>query len=173
MDSHRLPDWTESRDQKLTEWLQDPSAVEFITLVGAFTEITDDLYDNPGNTTREETRTLNRIALYQLPLNRFFQTHLTQLTPVMVTCLNAWDAANAIEELAQVRLDPKTTVLTDTDLPWSFVLRNLFADLVVFCVHLARGQDYIDQVNMEIRQFFVMEIETLQAYADELLQEEE
>jgi len=90
-----------------------------------------------------------------MPLNPFFEKHKHRLIPVIVTGINAWLDANALEKG------------TDNDKVFAYVLRDWYAELIAYVIYLTRGRDYMRSVSMQVRNFFTHH-ETLEQYREAL-----
>lgn len=149
------PAWREIRNAKLDEWVQDSDACRFLRTYGDICEVFDDLWDGDKPVTKDDlARTLFN-ALVELPLNSFFAQYRGNLVPLIVTGINAWLDANALEKG------------TRNDRVFAYVLRDIYMELIAFVIYVTRGQQYMRQVSLEVRQFFTHH-ETLDEYLEQL-----
>jgi len=149
------PQWQELRNLKLAEWTQDPHAVHFVIQFGDTCELFDDLIDKDKPIPDEHVIRVLFAVLTEMPLNPFFEKHKHRLIPVIVTGINAWLDANALEKG------------TDNDKVFAYVLRDWYAELIAYVIYLTRGRDYMRSVSMQVRNFFTHH-ETLEQYREAL-----
>lgn len=147
--------WRALRNQKLHEWIGDKQAIAFLVQFGDFCEVIDDLWDGDKVVTKDDLTRILFVALTEMPLNPFFDRFKGQLVPVMVTGINAWLDANALEGG------------DDNQKAFAYVLRDWYAELISFVIYLARGREYMRSVSMEVRHFFTHQ-ETLEQYKEGL-----
>lgn len=147
--------WQQLRNQKLQEWVGDTHAVNFILALADAGELFDDLIDKDKPIDDTQVVRVLFSLLTELPLNPFFDAYKQQLIPIMITGINAWLDANALEKG------------TENDRAFAYVLRDWYMEFVPFVVYLTRGRDYMRNVSMAVRQFFTHH-ETLEAYREKL-----
>jgi hypothetical protein len=94
-------------------------------------------------------------VLTEMPLNAFFDQWKRQLIPIIVTGINAWLDANALEKGS------------DNDKVFAYVLRDWYMEFVSFVIYLTRGRDAMRAVSLDVRQFFTHH-ETLEQYREKL-----
>lgn len=148
-------EWREVRNSKLVEWIVDMDAIAFLVQFGDFCEVIDDLWDGDKEVTRDDITRILFVALTEMPLNPFFDRHKGRLIPIMITGINAWLDANALEEGGE------------NDRVFSYVLRDWYAELISFVIYLTRGRDFMRAVSMDVRVFFTHH-ETLEQYKEDL-----
>jgi hypothetical protein len=148
-------EWQQLRNQKLAEWVGDPHAIAFILICSDACELFDDLIDK--DKPLEETHVVRVLfSLFtELPVNPFFDAYKHQLIPVMITGINAWLDANALERG------------TENDKVFAYVLRDWYMEIICFVIYLLRGRAYMRQTSLEVRHFFTHH-ETLEAYREKL-----
>jgi len=147
--------WRELRNQKLVEWVGDENAVRFIINFSEACELFDDLIDQDKPLEDGHVVRVLWTLLTELPLNPFFDTYKFQLVPIIVTGINAWLDANEFEKG------------DEHEQSLAFVLRDVYMELIAFVIYLTRGRDYMREVSLEIRRFF-MHNETLEEYRRKL-----
>jgi hypothetical protein len=143
-------DWRKLRDAKLMEWLQNPDAVRFFLDLSHFVEIFDDFVDQDRPVSKKDMSTAIFSALYHIPANSFFNANRGVLLPIMFTCTNAWLDAN---ELADG---------TQSEKALAYTLKGLGVDVLLACVSITRGIDYLREVSADIRRVFMAH----QSFAD-------
>lgn len=148
-------EWRALRNEKLSEWLQDPYAVEFIVAIGNACEFFDDVVDRDKDLPPAEAYKVLLDLTTQLPFNPFFEQFKGQLVPLLVVCINAWVNANELEQG------------TDEDKNMAFSLRLSGVELVLMSIYLLRGPEYMQGVSMEVRRLFMF-YETLAEYKEKL-----
>lgn len=148
-------DWQELRNQKLQEWIGDIHAINFILAFADACELFDDLIDKDKPVEDDHVVRVLFSLITELPLNPFFDQFKHQLIPILVTGINAWLDANALEKG------------TDNDKVFAYVLRDWYMEFVSFVIYLVRGRAYMREVSMEVRHFFTHH-ETLEDYREKL-----
>lgn len=143
-------EWRELRDAKLIEWLQDPAAVRFVLDMSHFVEIFDDLVDQDKPVSQRDMTHAVFSALYHIPANPFFNAHRAVLLPVIFMFTNAWLDSN---ELAKG---------DETEKALAFTLKGLGVEVLLACVSITRGVDYLRTVSADIRRVLMAH----QSFAD-------
>lgn len=143
-------EWRDNRNAQLLEWVGDPEAVRFCLDVSQFCEVFDDFVDADVPVQQGDMALAVFNAMYHIPANHFFHTHRIALLPVMFMCTNAWLDSN---ELAKGDTSDKALAYT---------LKGLGVELVMACVGITRGVDYLRTVSVDIRRAFM----THQSFAD-------
>ena len=163
MNNFNTPEWRQARDQKLLEWTGDQAATDMILLIGHYIDILTSLHDN-----EEATQPVDLEALYQIPfislsVNPFWIIYQKQLAPLLWVQHNAWLSAGKIEEGAAVAdcETPQTSPLA-----FSFAYRFYFVELILFVIYLLRGNEYVRQVDSDVRALFMDQ--TLHEYGQDL-----
>ncbi|RBO54778.1 hypothetical protein DSD19_04535 [Rhodovulum sp. BSW8] len=147
--------WRRLRDEKLMEWICDEFAVQFIVTFSDVCEVFDDLWDGDKPVTRDDlSRTLFN-CLAEIPINPFFDRFKQQLVPIIITGINAWLDANALENGNR------------NDRVFAYVLRDWYMELIAFVIYLTRGRDHMRRVSLDVREFFTHH-ETLEEYMGDL-----
>lgn len=148
-------EWHATRDAKLMEWVGDAQAVRFIIDFGDACELFDDLIDRDTEISDEHVTRVLFNVLTEMPLNPFFDKWKRQLIPLIVTGINAWLDANALERGS------------DNDKVFAYVLRDWYMEFVSFVIYLTRGRDVMRGVSLDVRRFFTHH-ETLEQYREKL-----
>jgi hypothetical protein len=143
-------EWRSTRDTQLLEWLQNPDAVRFVLDLSHFTEIFDDLVDQDVPVSQKDLAHAVFSALYHIPANPFFNAHRTTLLPIMFNFTNAWLDSN---ELSRGNESEKALAYT---------LKGLGVDVLLACISITRGVEYLREVSAEIRRVFMAH----QSFAD-------
>jgi hypothetical protein len=136
-------EWRKLRDAKLMEWLQDVDAVRFFLDLSHFVEIFDDLVDRDAPVSKKDLAHAAFSAIYHIPANPFFNANRATLLPIMFTCTNAWLDSN---ELASGN---------ETEKALAYTLKGLGVDVLLACVSITRGIDYLREVSADIRRAFM------------------
>lgn len=142
--------WREQRDAKLLEWLQDPAAVRFYLDMSHFVEVFDDLVDQDAPVSNRDLANAVFSALYHIPANPFFHAHRVTLLPIIFACTNAWLDSN---ELANG---------DETEKALAYTLKGLGIEVLLACISITRGVDYLRAVSADVRRAFMAH----QSFAD-------
>lgn len=149
------PEWRAERDAKLAAWVGDARAVQFIVDFADACELFDDLIDRDREIEADHVTRVLFNLLTELPLNPFFDKWKGQLIPLIITGINAWLDANALENGDA------------NDKVFAYVLRDWYMEFVSFVIYLTRGRDAMRAVSLEVRRFFTHH-ETLDQYREKL-----
>lgn len=136
-------DWRKQRDAKFFEWVQDADAVRFCLDVSQFTEVYDDYVDADVVVQKADMARAVFGALYYIPANPFFNANRGALLPIMFLCVNAWLDSN---ELAGGNGSEKALAYT---------LKGLGIEILLACIGITRGTDYLRTVSADIRRAFM------------------
>jgi hypothetical protein len=148
-------EWLIQRDQKLTEWIEDSSAVEFVRILGMSTELFDDLVDQDKPVSEKQIFNLIFSLWVDLPFNSYWNAHKHFLMPVLFMSINAWLDANVLEKGER------------SDRAYAYVFRNLTLQILPMVVFTLHGKERMREVSLEMHRFFT-EHETLDDYLGEL-----
>lgn len=143
-------EWLECRRDNLMRWLGNAEAVRFIEIYGDIAEFFDDLWDGDKEVSHDSIRRAMLEVLIELPNDPFYCRHQAFLTPLMISHIQDWLAANELERRCMEAYD-------DDDLNRSFMLRSSYVSIVQAAVYLARGQEAADFHAVEICDFFLSE----------------
>ena len=160
------PEWRDERDQKLLEWTGDQAAADLILMIGNYIAILVKLSEEPeAETPPEDLRSLFQIPFVLLPQNPFWIVYQKQLSPILWVNHNTWLDAKSMEESASVAEceNPATALL-----PFSYSFRFYYIELLLYVIYLLRGDEYVRQVDMDVRKFFSGYAKTLQEYGQGL-----
>lgn len=147
--------WRSIRNAKLNEWVKDPFAVAFILQFSDTCELFDDIIDRDKPIEDGQAVRVLFALLTEMPLNPFFDKYKAMLIPVIVTGINAWLDANDLEKGSA------------NDKAMAYMLRDWCCELINYVIYLTRGKDYMRQVSLEVRRFF-MHDESLEEYREAL-----
>lgn len=148
-------EWRAARDAKLAEWVVNPEAVRFIVDFADACELFDDLIDKDKEISDDHVIRVLFNVLTELPLNGFFEQWKRQLIPLIVTGINAWLDANALEKG------------DDNDKVFAYVLRDWYMEFVSFVIYLTRGRAAMRAMSLDVRRFFTHH-ETFDQYREKL-----
>ena len=139
--------WRKVRDAKLMEWVGDVDAVDWFLEFCQVCEVIDDLVDK--DKTVEDSNITNILfsVFVEMPLNPFFDAHKSSLCPIMLSGINAWLDANALE---QDTSDKKYRIM-------SYMLRDWYMELLAVIIYITRGRDTMRILSLDIRKFFMSE----------------
>lgn len=137
------PEWRESRNVKLREWIGDEYALQFILTIGHVAEIWDDMIDKDRIITDQEINDAFRQILVSLPMNPFFDRYKSALIPIMNVGINTWIDSNELEKRG-----------TYNDFVQAYVLRDWYVELISSVIEITRGYNYMRSVSLAIRDFF-------------------
>jgi hypothetical protein len=135
--------WREQRDAKFFEWLQNADAARFCLDVSQFTEVYDDYVDADVVVQKADMARAVFGALYYIPANPFFNANRDTLLPVMFLCVNAWLDSN---ELAGG---------SESEKALAYTLKGLGIEILLACIGITRGTDYLRTVSADIRRAFM------------------
>lgn len=147
--------WRAERDRRLAEWVGDPDAVRFIVQFADVCEVFDDLWDKDKPVTKDDLSRILFALLTEMPLNPFFDRFKGNLVPLLITGINAWLDANALEQG------------TRNERVFAYVLRDWYMEFVSFVIYLTRGREFMRAVSLDVRHFFTHH-ETLEQYLEGL-----
>lgn len=136
-------EWRDARDAKLFEWLRNEDAVRFCVDVSQFSEVFDDYVDADVVVQKGDMVRAVFNALYHIPANPFFNTNRSTLLPIMFMFVNAWLDSN---ELAGG---------TESEKALAYTLKGLGVEVLLACIGITRGTDYLRTVSADIRRAFM------------------
>lgn len=137
------PEWRAQRNAKLLEWLQNADAVRFCVDVSQFSEVFDDYVDADVAVQKNDMTRAVFNALYYIPANPFFNANRSTLLPIMFLFVNAWLDSN---ELADG---------TESEKALAYTLKGLGVEVLLACIGITRGTDYLRTVSADIRRAFM------------------
>lgn len=147
--------WRAQRDANLLKWVGDPDAVKFIIDFADACELFDDLIDKDKAIPDDHVTRVLFNLLTEMPLNTFFDKWKRQLIPLIITGINAWLDATALEKG------------DDNDQVFAYVLRDWYMEFISFVVYMTRGRAAMRAHSLEIRRFFTHH-ETFEQYQEKL-----
>lgn len=146
----------------VTHWLcNDEHAIELIRMWFEVSQTWDDLIDK-DQTTDVPDYSINRmmrLALCEIPKNRFFQYHCNELLPMVSHCVQTWMEATALE---------RSPYSNERDYAVSYIIRSVTTELLVFMAGLVGGASHRHQVAMDIRRAIYRDNESFEAYCQEI-----
>ena len=148
------PEWLQKRDEKLAEWIVDPSAVEFVRILGMSTELFDDLVDHDKDVSETQIFNLIISLWVKLPFNSFWNAHKGFLMPVLLMSINAWQDANVLEKNK------------GNDQVYAYVFRNLTLQVLPMIIFILYGEQRMRELSLEMHRFFT-EHESYEQYEGE------
>lgn len=93
-----LPPW-DGKVATINEmFLDDENAVEFMRIISRWTHLYDDLIDGDTEIDEDFVHQVMWDLMVRLPMNPFYAKHANSLTPVVVTGILNWRAANEMEK---------------------------------------------------------------------------
>lgn len=125
---------------------QDREAVEWFLALRGVLHFWDDLIDGDNLITAEQVNTNMFVALVKIPCNGFYQRHQASLSPLLVSAIANWSAANNFERQNDDRL-----------LQLAFVIRSDYANLLIHAAYLVGGYEWMLEVTPQIRTFWTSE----------------
>ena len=137
------PEWRDARDAKLLEWFGgNRSALDFITTLGAISELWDALVDWDELPPREEIDLTFWGALVELPTNEFFNAHKAKLMPLIFQAIIAWrDSVELEREGSRGRA-------------YALTLRDVHLLMAPMIVMILRGPEAARESSLEMWKFF-------------------
>ena len=148
--------------QLVSQWLlNNDAAIELIRMWFEVSQVWDDLIDKdqPVEIPDYSINRMMRLALVEIPKNRFFQYHCNQLLPIVEHCVLTWMEANQIEH---------SPYSNERDYHVSYVIRSVTTELLVFVAGLVGGPAHRHQVAIEIRRTIYRDNEDFSEYVREI-----
>lgn len=142
--------WRTIRDAKLNDWLRNPEAVQFFLDMSHFVEIFDDLVDQDVPIAKADMERAVFAALYSIPANNFFIANRATLLPIVFACTNAWLDSNDL------------AAGDETEKALAYTLKGLGVEVLLACISITRGVDYLRSVSTDVRRAFMAH----QSFAD-------
>lgn len=144
-----------TEDELYMRWMRgNESAVGFCRAFMYVIHLWDDLIDKDCERNDQDINTAFRI-LFDLPMNEFYLRHYHQLQPVIATGINAWVAANVMEQ-----------GLHDADLDVAYAVRCNILSVIIHAAQIIGGSQWAEQVAVEVWRFGMRE--SLADYKDDL-----
>ena len=147
--------------QLVTRWLcNNEPAIELIRMWFEVSQVWDDLIDHDnGNIPDYSINRMMRLALVEIPKNRFFQYHCNELLPIVEHCVMTWTEATALE---------RSPYSNERDYAVSYIIRSVTTELLVFMAGLVGGTAHRHQVAMDIRRAIYRDNESFAEYCQEI-----
>ena len=135
------------QQKKLTEKLNyflkgDIAAVHLCLNLTYIAHLWDDLFDRDRQRSGQDINDAFRIALVDIPLNRFYLEYITDLRPLIMNAILQWEDANILDHG------------NDHDQHMAFMLRASFAQIFNYCAYLVGGPDWAREVGPEMRRLY-------------------
>lgn len=145
------PQERELNDRKLEFIINEAAggnmeAAEYLALLAAWARVTDDVYDEYENVSRNNALTAIEIAFVRIPNNKFFKQHQETLTSQHLSLWNAWEGSNVLNKG------------DETDKIYAHVLRDYINEILPVVACLTQGYTKMKEVNIQIRQLFKKEL---------------
>ena len=121
----------------------NPAAADFLVTTVRVLHLWDDLVDRDRPVANEEISHVFTKVLTELPRNPFFQSHMQTLTPVLLTAIQNWHIANAVER----------DIEHDVPHEAAFVLRSSYVDLVTMTATICGGYEHGVTIGRRVRAF--------------------
>lgn len=144
------PAWRVERDRRLSEWVGDPHALEFLAIFGNAAEFFDDVIDKDKPISDAVTISVMYGVMVDLHSNPFFCRYKSELVPLMSATINAWLDSNTLQKR------------DDVGKSRAYVLRDLPIEVTLHVIGICRGRAYLRSVSVAVRDFFLHE--TLEEY---------
>jgi len=125
---------------------ENQDALEYLTLLSSLSRITDDVFDEFENVTKNNVLTAIEILFIRMPANLFFKKHQDILFSQHVSMWNAWEASNILEKGDK------------TDQIYAHVLRDYINEILPLVALLTQGHTKMKQVNSTVRSLFKKEL---------------
>jgi hypothetical protein len=126
------PSWELASRDAITELMSgNADAVQFLYDISIFANTYDDLIDKDKSLTDENIHTLMGKMMVEMPSNKFFQDHQSEILPVITTGLLNYHAANQIEVIGELE-----------ELRVSHCLRYSMIDVGLLCMKITGGYDF-------------------------------
>ena len=148
--------------QLVNKWLLgNEAAISLINMWFEVSQIWDDLIDNDqvAGVPDYSINRMMRLALVEIPKNRFFQYHCNELLPMVEHCIYTWMEANQLE---------RSPDSNHTDYYVSYIIRSVTTELLVFVAGLVGGPAHRHQVAIDIRRAIYRDNEPFSEYVQEL-----
>ena len=120
----------------------DKDAINLCVQLGALSQTWDDLADGDNAVDAKSAYNAIKTALVHVPGNPFYQHYFHELFPIIVSTVDDWEAANDLEKSGN-----------KADLRMSFVLRDKFASVIVYCAGIIGGEQWKKRVAPEIMRY--------------------
>ena len=121
-------------------------ALEYLMLLSASSRITDDIFDEFENVTKNNILTVIEILSIRIPLNKFFRKHQDLLLSQHISMWNAWEASNMLDKGDA------------TDKIYAHVLRDYLNEILPVVALITQGHNKMKEVNSMIRSLFKKEL---------------
>ena len=135
-----MNDKQEFHHRRITEILKGHhDAIEFCLMFFELTQIWDDLVDGDKDVPCGTISTAFKLALIQIPQNRFYVEHFHQLQPIIRLGILDWETANILEHLSM------------NDRVLAYVLRDSVGAVILECARIIGGDRYVEQIAYDVR----------------------
>lgn len=121
-------------------------AIEYLTLISAASRITDDVFDEFENVTKNNVLTVIEVLFIRIPANKFFKKNQDLLFSQHVSMWNAWEASNMLDKGDNM------------DKIYAHVLRDYLNEILPLVALITQGHNKMKEVNSMIRSLFKKEL---------------
>lgn len=128
----------EEQRARLTEWIGDASAVDWLLTYLSMCEFFDDLIDRDRTVRDRDVVEQLNYCMIRYATNPFWIQNYMVLAPQIALGIRHWLMANRLEKRA-----------TGEDLIWSYIYRQT-SDLTMMVIELTRGREVADELELEI-----------------------
>lgn len=126
--------------KRLAEY--NPEAGIFIENILDLSSTWDDLIDRDKQASDSSINRAFQIALVDLPRNKFYMSHFTDLNPILVVAIENWHMANTMER----------GKMTDM-IPVSFIIRSSYVDIITMTAMILGGHSLAQEIGIAARRF--------------------
>jgi hypothetical protein len=128
-----------NQEGKLKWFGGNEKALQMFQMFGDLAHIWDDLVDKDNDRTEDDINHAFAIALVYLPANPFYQSIQTQIMPMWLTVVSAYQVANHFEKTK----DPHGIEISHG---LRYAAGNIIAYAVHVCVGPAKAQEYMPEI---------------------------
>jgi len=125
----------------------DPDAIEFFMTLWRITQTWDDLIDKDTECADQDINDAFRMALIELPVNRFYAINQHILTPLILNMILEWQDANVLEQDSE----------HDRHMAW--MLRAGILEIIPMCAYIIGGADWAREQGPEMRRIYQEKLE--------------
>lgn len=126
----------------------DSLAVKFCMDLVYIAHLWDDLIDKDKERTDQEINDAFRLALIEIPANRFFLMNQSVLTPIMLNIILKWQDSNILEKGSA------------HDKHMAYVHRAGITEIFNICAFLTGGVEWATEHGPDIRRLYDEKLET-------------
>jgi hypothetical protein len=131
----------EMTDEKIAHALRgNRDAIAFFVMLRDVSHFWDDMIDRDRDLTAEYINDAMWMAMVEIPANPFYRANFDRLQPHIVTAIANWQAANLFEAGSDER-----------QLQIAFISRSDYCNILLECVYIIGGRDWLLQMTPIIR----------------------